>query len=319
MYQVKETAGSERTLVNALRAEVGKAIIGQGYMVDRILIGLLAGGHILLEGVPGLAKSLAASSVAKAVGVGFKRIQFTPDLLPADILGTEIYHQRTGEFIIKKGPIFSNIILADEINRSPAKVQSALLEAMQERQVTIGDETYPLDGPFLVIATQNPLEQQGTYPLPEAQQDRFMLKLKIQYPNKTEEREIIKRYASDDTAEPHIEAVLTKDDIYAMRRDAEKIYLDDKIESYVLDIVFMTRKPSQYITCGASPRASLALIKAAKCRAYIEGRDYCVPDDIKAVAYDVLRHRILLSYEAEAEEITSEHIIEEILESVNLP
>jgi len=310
---------AERDQLAALKKEIAKVIIGQDYMIDRILIGLLAGGHILLEGVPGLAKSLAASTFARVIGVDFKRIQFTPDLLPADILGTEVYQQRTGEFIIKKGPIFSNFILADEINRSPAKVQSALLEAMQERQVSIGETSYPLDRPFLVIATQNPLEQQGTYPLPEAQQDRFMLKLKIKYPKKDEEREIVDRYARDGSDAPDVETVLTREEIFNMRRCADGIYLDDKIADYVLDIVFRTREPSPYIACGASPRASINLIKAAKCRAFIEGRDYAVPDDVKAMAYDVMRHRILLSYEAEAEDITSEKIIEDILDEVNLP
>ena len=309
----------ERKLIAGLKKEINKVIIGQEYMVNRILISLLAGGHILLEGVPGLAKSLTASVVAKAVGVDFKRIQFTPDLLPADILGTEIYHQKTGEFVIKKGPIFSNFILADEINRSPAKVQSALLEAMQEMQVTIGEATYALDKPFFVIATQNPLEQQGTYPLPEAQQDRFMLKLKIQYPQKTEEREIIKRYTKQTTVESSVKPIIKREDIFNMRKCAENIYLDEKIENYVLDIVFKTREPSPYIACGASPRASISLVKAARCRAFIEGRDYVTPDDIKDLAYDVLRHRVLLSYEAEAEDITSEKLIENILDEVNLP
>jgi len=309
----------EMDRVAALRAEISKAIIGQEYMVDRILIGLLAGGHILLEGVPGLAKSLTASTVAQAISVDFKRIQFTPDLLPADILGTEIYQQATGKFIIKKGPIFSNLILADEINRAPAKVQSALLEAMQEKQVTIGEQTYPLDKPFLVIATQNPLEQQGTYPLPEAQQDRFMLKLKIQYPNKAEEREIISRYAWETCPEPDIGPVITREDIFEMRKCVDSIYIDEKIISYVLDIVLKTREPSPYIACGASPRASINLVKTAKCRAFLDRRDYVTPDDIKAMAYDILRHRILLSYEAEAEDITTENLIEEILEKLNLP
>ena len=305
--------------VAALKGEICKVIVGQEYMVDRILIGLLTGGHILLEGVPGLAKSLTASTVAKAIGVDFKRIQFTPDLLPADILGTEIYHQKTGDFIIKKGPIFSNFILADEINRSPAKVQSALLEAMQEKQVSIGDVTYRLDNPFLVIATQNPLEQQGTYPLPEAQQDRFMLKLKIQYPKREEEREVIKRYALEEPVDHGVEAVISREDIFAMRSCVEGIYVDAKIENYILDIVFKTREQSPYIACGASPRASINLVKASKCRAFMAGRDYVVPDDVKAVVYDVLRHRILLSYEAEAEDITSEGLIAGILETVNLP
>ena len=306
-------------LISALKKEVGKVIIGQEYMVDRIITGLLTGGHILLEGVPGLAKSLAASAVARAVSADFKRIQFTPDLLPADILGTEIYNQKTGEFNIKKGPIFSNIILADEINRSPAKAQSALLEAMQEKQVSIGEVTYPLDDPFLVIATQNPLEQQGTYPLPEAQQDRFMLKLVVGYPSRDEEKDIIKRYASDESAVPVIAPVLSREDIAAIRRAVDKVYVDAKIENYVLDIVFKTRAPSRYIACGASPRASLNLIKAAKCRAYMSRRDFVSPDDIKALAFDVLRHRVLLSYEAEAEDITAESLITDILEAVNLP
>jgi MoxR-like ATPase len=306
-------------MVDVLKKEINKTIIGQEYMVDRLLVGLITGGHILLEGVPGLAKSLAASTLAKSVGAGFKRIQFTPDLLPADILGTEIYHQKTGEFIIKKGPIFSNFILADEINRAPAKVQSALLEAMQEKQVTIGETTYPLAEPFLVIATQNPLEQQGTYALPEAQQDRFMLKLIIQYPKKHEEKEIIKRYALEQTPGPVTEPVVSKEDIFAMRACADNIYLDEKIENYVLDIVFKTREPSPYITCGASPRASINLIKAAKCKAFLDGRDYATPDDVKAMVYDVLRHRVLLSYEAEAEELSPEKIIENLLEEVNLP
>lgn len=309
----------ERELVAELKNEIGKVIIGQEYMVDGILIGLLTGGHILLEGVPGLAKSLTASTVAHAVGLSFKRIQFTPDLLPADILGTEIYNQKTGEFVIKKGPIFSNLILADEINRAPAKVQSALLEAMQEKQVSIGDETYHLDEPFMVIATQNPLEQQGTYPLPEAQQDRFMLKLKVEYPTREEEQQILKQYTLSQAAAPGINPVLTQEDIIAMRKCVDRIYLDEKIENYVLDIVLKTREPSPYIACGASPRASINLIKAAKCRAFIMGREYAVPDDVKAVVYDVLRHRILLSYEAEAEDITAEQLIAEILESVNLP
>ena len=309
----------EREMVAALKREVGKVIIGQAYMVDRILIGLLTGGHILLEGVPGLAKSLAVSTVAAAVGVDFKRIQFTPDLLPADILGTEIYHQKTGEFVVKKGPIFSNFILADEINRSPAKVQSALLEAMQEKQVTIGETSHPLDTPFLVIATQNPLEQQGTYPLPEAQQDRFMLKLKIRYPEREEEQEVLRRYTREATSHPEVEAVVSREDIFAMRTCVDNIYLNDKIENYVLDIVFETRKPSPYIACGASPRATINLIKAAKCRAFIAGRDFVVPDDVKTVVHDVLRHRILLSYEAEAEDITAEKLVAGILENVNLP
>lgn len=309
---------NKENIIATLKEEIGKVIIGQDYMIDRILIGLLTGGHILLEGVPGLAKSLTASTIAQIIGVDFKRIQFTPDLLPADILGTEIYNQKTGEFIIKKGPIFSNLVLADEINRAPAKVQSALLEAMQEQQITIGETTYPLENPFLVIATQNPLEQQGTYPLPEAQQDRFMLKLKVQYPDRMEESRIVERFSVKQPVHP-VEKILTGEKIKELRNTIESVYIDDNIKNYILDIVFMTRAKSPYIACGASPRASINLIKAAKGRAFIKGRDYVVPDDVKAMVYDVLRHRILLTYEAEAEEIISERIITDILDRVNLP
>ncbi len=309
---------SRDNIVTTLKEEIGKVIIGQDYMIDRILIGLFTGGHILLEGVPGLAKSLTASTIAEIIGVDFKRIQFTPDLLPADILGTEIYNQKTGEFIIKKGPVFSNLILADEINRAPAKVQSALLEAMQEQQVSIGETTYHLDNPFLVIATQNPLEQQGTYPLPEAQQDRFMMKLKVQYPDRAEESMIIERFSVKQTYTP-INTILTGEKIIELRKQIENIYIDENVKNYILDIVLKTRENSEYIACGASPRASINLIKAAKGRAFLKGRDYVVPDDIKAMVYDILRHRILLTYEAEAEDITSEKIIEDILDKVNLP
>lgn len=307
----------KNSLIKA-KQEIGKVIIGQDYMIDRILIGLLTGGHILLEGVPGLAKSLTASTVAQIIGVDFKRIQFTPDLLPADILGTEIYNQKTGDFIIKKGPIFTNLLLADEINRAPAKVQSALLEAMQEHQITIGEMTYRLSDPFLVIATQNPLEQQGTYPLPEAQQDRFMMMLKVQYPNREEEYRIIDRFSTDRPA-GSLMKILSGMELLELRRQVEGIYIDDSLKNYILDIVFKTRDKSEYIACGASPRASINLIKAAKGRAFLLGRDYVVPDDIKAMVFDVLRHRILLTYEAEAEDITTEKIIADILEQVNLP
>jgi len=310
---------NESNIIASLKEEIHKVIIGQEYMIDRILIGLLTGGHILLEGVPGLAKSLTASTIAQVVGLDFKRIQFTPDLLPADILGTEIYNQKTGEFIIKQGPIFSNLILADEINRAPAKVQSALLEAMQEKQVTIGEKTYPLDKPFLVIATQNPLEQQGTYPLPEAQQDRFMLKLKINYPGRDEERKIIDAFTSEESLQPEIRKILTREDIFRLKKVIDNIHIDENIKNYVLDIVLKTREESGYIACGASPRASISLIKAAKGRAFLKGRSFVVPDDVKAMAYDVLRHRIILSYEAEADNITPENIIANILEQVNLP
>jgi len=309
----------EGKLISSLKAEINKVIIGQEYMVDRILIGILSGGHILLEGIPGLAKSLTASTVARTIGVDFKRIQFTPDLLPADILGTEIYNQKTGEFIIKKGPVFSNLILADEINRAPAKVQSALLEAMQEKQVTIGETTYQLDKPFLVIATQNPLEQQGTYPLPEAQQDRFMLKLKVNYPLRDEERKIIERFSSEESGGTEVREILSRNSIFELRKMADGVYIDENIKNYVLDIVIKTREKSPYIACGASPRASINLIKAAKCRAFLEGRGFVIPDDVKAIVYDVLRHRILISYEAEAEDITAEDIITQILEQINLP
>jgi len=307
------------SIIKSLKNEINKVIVGQDYMIDRIIIGLLTGGHILLEGVPGLAKSLTASTVAKVVGLDFKRIQFTPDLLPADIIGTEIYHQKTGEFVVKKGPVFSNLILADEINRAPAKVQSALLEAMQEMQVTIGETTYPLDQPFFVIATQNPLEQQGTYPLPEAQQDRFMLKLKINYPNREEEKNIMDSFSVEQPGDLNVGKILSREDIFELRNKINSIFVHDNIKNYILDIIFKTREKSPYIACGASPRASINMIKAAKGRAFLEGRDYVIPDDVKAVVYDVLRHRIMLAYEAEAEDMTSEDIITEILEHVNLP
>ena len=307
-------------VIERIKGEIGKVIIGQDYMIDRILIALFTDGHILLEGLPGLAKSLTASTVASVVDLDFKRIQFTPDLLPADIVGTEIYNQQTGQFVTKKGPIFSNLILADEINRAPAKVQSALLEAMQEKQVTIGDITYQLEEPFLVIATQNPLEQQGTYPLPEAQQDRFMFKLKVDYPSREEEMEIMNRFGSwqePEGGEP--EKVLSREDLFRIREEVAGIYVDDNLKNYILDIVFRTREGSPYIECGASPRASLNLVKAARGKAYLQGRDYVLPDDVKSIVYDVLRHRIILSFEAEAEDITVEEIIADILEEVNLP
>ncbi len=305
-------------MLKLLKAEIGKSVIGQDYMIDRILIGMFTGGHILLEGVPGLAKSLTVNTIADVMDTEFKRIQFTPDLLPADILGTQIYHQSTGEFVTKKGPLFSNIILADEINRAPAKVQSALLEAMQEKQITIGDKTYKLERPFLVLATQNPLEQEGTYPLPEAQQDRFMLKLKVDYPTKEEERKVIDLLTGEKT-DIKLNKVLDKGKILDIRKLIDKIYVDDKIKNYVLDIIFKSREKSDYINCGASPRASINLILASKGRAFLEGRGYVTPDDIKDIAYDVLRHRLLLSYEAEAEELKVEDIIQKLLEDVVLP
>lgn len=310
---------SERDLISAVKNELHKVIIGQEYMLDRLIVGLLTGGHILLEGVPGLAKSLTGTSISKVIGIDFKRIQFTPDLLPADIIGTEIYKQTTGEFVVKKGPIFSNLILADEINRAPAKVQSALLEAMQEKHVTIGEKTYQLDKPFLVIATQNPLEQQGTYMLPEAQQDRFMLKLKIKYPNRSEELVIINRFSRNENSDLEINEILTKSQLFEMRKKIDGVYVDQSIFNYVVDIIFKTRENSQYIECGASPRASINLIKVAKCKAFMTGRNYVIPDDVKSMVYDVLRHRIIISYEAEADNVTAENIIADILEKVNLP
>ena len=320
--QINEKVQDKAAVVGEIKAEIGKVIIGQDYMVDRILIGIFTGGHILLEGVPGLAKSLTANITARVLGIDYKRIQFTPDLLPADVVGTEIYNHNAGEFTTEKGPIFSNLILADEINRAPAKVQSALLEAMQEKQVTIGDETYTLDKPFFVLATQNPLEQQGTYPLPEAQQDRFMLKLTIDYPAKQEEKEIINRFTTtgkNNLDEFALNKIVTKEEILELQELVKDIYVDENLKDYVLDIIFKTREESDYISCGASPRASINLILAAKGKAFLEGRGYVVPEDIKEVVYDVLRHRILLSYEAEAEGVTQEDIIYDILESVNLP
>lgn len=306
--------------------EIRKVIVGQDYMVERIIIGLLADGHILIEGVPGLAKTLTVSTIAQALDVEFKRIQFTPDLLPADITGTLIYNQKTSDFTPKKGPLFANFILADEINRAPSKVQSALLEAMQERQVTLGDETYQLPKPFLVMATQNPLEQEGTYPLPEAQLDRFMLKLKVQYPAKHEEKEILKRMVKTTVFE--IARIFNPQAIMAMRKEVEAIYMDDKLYDYIVDIVFATRTPGvyrnlkeleNYIDFGASPRASICLAKAAKAHAYLENRNYVIPDDIKAISKDVLRHRIILSYEAEAEQYDSDMIISKIFDEVEVP
>jgi len=308
-----------------LREDVAKVIVGQDYMVDRLLMALIADGHVLIEGVPGLAKTMAVKAVADALHTGFSRIQFTPDLLPADLIGTEIYRPQHLDFMVKTGPIFSNLVLADEINRAPAKVQSALLEAMQERQVTIGDQTHILPDPFLVLATQNPIEQEGTYPLPEAQVDRFMLKLKVGYPNKEEEKEILRRMASRNI--PKIEPVLTLEDIERMRQVADQVYLDPKIEDYIVDVVFATREPAVYklekleklIDYGASPRASIYLAQTAKVQAFMSGRAYVTPQDVKTVGPDVLRHRILLSYEAEAQDLTSEDVVQEIFNTVDVP
>ena len=316
----------ESVFVEALRREMGRVIVGQQHLVDTLLIGLLSNGHILLEGVPGLAKTLAITTLSKAVDAKFARIQFTPDLLPADLIGTLIYSQRNEEFTVKRGPIFANFILADEINRSPAKVQSALLEAMQEGQVTIGDNTYALPKPFLVLATQNPLEQEGTYPLPEAQVDRFMLKAKISYPKRNEELDIIRMNLNGGSL-PAVNKVVTPEDIIRAREVVSKVYMDEKIEKYIVDIVFATREPSEYkldhlqklIAYGGSPRASISLAKAAKAYAFIQRRGYVIPEDVRAVCHDVLRHRIGLTYEAEAENITTEQIITDILNNVIVP
>jgi len=321
---IGERIEKESGFVATLLSEIDKVIVGQRYMVERLLIGLLADGHVLIEGVPGLAKTLAVRTLSRAIETSFQRIQFTPDLLPADLIGTLVYNPETGGFTTKKGPIFSNIILADEINRAPAKVQSALLEAMQERQVTIGDETHRLGSPFLVLATQNPIEQEGTYPLPEAQVDRFMLKLKVTYPSREEELEIMERMAGG--KEPEAAAVVTPDTILRARGLVTDIYVDDKIKQYILDIVFATREPSEFgldltelISYGASPRASIYLSIAARAHAFLQRRAYVTPEDIKAIAMDVLRHRVIVTYEAEAEELTSEDVVQRILDNVEVP
>ena len=319
--QLNEKIKQESAFVDLLFSEIGKVIVGQKEMVERLVVGLLGNGHILLEGVPGLAKTLAIKTLASAMKSKFQRIQFTPDLLPADLIGTQIYNQRDGNFLIRKGPIFSNFILADEINRAPAKVQSALLEAMQERQVTIGEQTFKLEEPFLVLATQNPIEQEGTYPLPEAQVDRFMLKVKITYPNRKEERDIM-RYNINNTL-----GVIAPADILKGRQLIQEVYMDEKIEKYILDIVFATRKPKEFgldgltglISYGASPRASIYLAMGAKAMAFIKRRGYVIPEDVRGICYDVMRHRVAVTYEAEAEEITSESVISEILNKIEVP
>ncbi|MCL2683311.1 MAG: MoxR family ATPase [Bacteroidales bacterium] len=323
--ELNEKIQQESAFVDMLSMELKKTIVGQKHMIERLLIGLLANGHILLEGVPGLAKTLAIKSLAESIDAKFSRIQFTPDLLPADLLGTMIYSQKQEQFVTKKGPIFANFILADEINRAPAKVQSALLEAMQERQVTIGETTYKLDDPFLVLATQNPIEQEGTYPLPEAQVDRFMLKLVIGYPKKEEEKQIIRQNILNEY--PKVSQILKPADIIKARTLTREVYLDEKIENYITDIVFATRFPSEYklekfkdlISFGGSPRASINLALASKAYAFIKRRGYVIPEDVRAICHDVLRHRIGLTYEAEAENITTEDIINEILNTVEVP
>lgn len=322
---LNERIAEQSSFISLLKAEMGKVIVGQTKMVDRLLVGMLTRGHILLEGVPGLAKTLAVSTLSKAIDTQFQRIQFTPDLLPADLIGTMIYNQKSGEFVPKKGPVFSNIILADEINRAPAKVQSALLEAMQERQVTIGDTTYPLPAPFLVLATQNPIEQEGTYPLPEAQVDRFMLKLKIVYPTREEEREILSRMSTGTV--PSVAKIIDAAKILESEKIVHEVYVDPKVEEYIVNLVFATREPGNaglkdledLIDFGASPRATLFLTRAARAHAFIRGRGYVTPEDVKSIGMDVLRHRVILTYEAEAENITPEDVIQKVFDGVEVP
>ncbi len=322
---LNEKIKNESAFIDLLMNEIGKVIVGQKAMVERLIIGLLGNGHVLLEGVPGLAKTLAIKTLAAAMKAKFQRIQFTPDLLPADLIGTQIYNQKDGNFLIRKGPIFSNFILADEINRAPAKVQSALLEAMQERQITIGESTFKLEEPFLVLATQNPIEQEGTYPLPEAQVDRFMLKIKITYPERAEELSIMHQNLS--MVETIINPVISPEQILKARHLLTEIYIDEKIEKYILDIVFATRNPKEFglnnladlISYGASPRATINLAIGAKAMAFIKRRGYVIPEDVRAICLDVMRHRLAVTYEAEAEEITSENVIQEILNKVIVP
>ena len=324
--ELNEQIRRESAFIDEIKTEIGKVIVGQHYMIERLLIALLTNGHVLLEGVPGLAKTLTVNTLSKTIETKFQRIQFTPDLLPADLLGTLIYNQKEGEFSTKKGPIFANIILADEINRSPAKVQSALLESMQERQVTIGEETYPLDDPFLVLATQNPIEQEGTYPLPEAQVDRFMLKITVGYPEKGEEKEILHRMAKTENTLSS-QPVVKPEKIVDARGVVDNVYMDEKIEDYIIDLVFATRDPAEYgieelaplIQYGASPRASIYLALASKAHAFLRHRGYVTPDDVRAIGKDVLRHRVIVSFEAEAEEITPEDVINEVFAAVEVP
>jgi MoxR-like ATPase len=324
--QLNDKIQASASFVDKLESEIAKVIVGQQYMVSRLLIGLLSNGHVLLEGVPGLAKTLSIKSLAQTIHAKFSRIQFTPDLLPADVIGTMIYNQQTHQFVVRKGPIFANFILADEINRAPAKVQSALLEAMQERQVTIGDSTFQLDQPFLVLATQNPIDQEGTYPLPEAQVDRFMLKVLIDYPSKKEEQMIIRQNV-EGMQQPSLKQVVSIQEVLKARELVREVYVDEKVENYILDIVFATRTPEKYrleklkplISYGGSPRASINLALAAKAYAFINKRGYVVPDDVRSIARDVMRHRMGLTYEAEAENVTSEHIVGEILKTVQVP
>ncbi|MEM1347952.1 MAG: MoxR family ATPase [Myxococcota bacterium] len=322
----RERFRAQSAFVDRLTRELSRAVIGQRYMVERLLIGMLTNGHVLLEGVPGLAKTLTVKSLASCIALDFARIQFTPDLLPADLIGTMIFDQSTRDFAPRMGPVFTNVLLADEINRAPAKVQSALLEAMQERQVTIGDTTYPLDRPFLVLATQNPIEQEGTYPLPEAQVDRFMLMIRVGYPSKDEERQILD-LVTERAGEPQLETVTTPEEIMEAQRAVRDVHIASELKDYVVDIIHATRDPDAYelksvrdfIEFGASPRATIFMTMAAKAHAFIRGKDAVYPEDIKAIAYDVLRHRIILTYEAEAEEFTPERVIETILETIEVP
>lgn len=315
----------ESQFIDKMKVEISKVIVGQTEMVDGILMGLLTGGHILLEGVPGLAKTLTISSVAQSISLGFQRIQFTPDLLPTDLIGTMIFNPKSGEFAPKKGPVFTNIVLADEINRAPAKVQSALLEAMAEKQVTIGEQSYKLENPFLVLATQNPLEQEGTYPLPEAQMDRFMFKINVVYPTKGDELEILNRMGKND--KPQINPVITKEDLLRSSEKADMIYVDQKIKNYIVDLIMASREPSKYglarianlIQVGASPRATISLLRAAKAHAFLKGRGYVTAEDIKAIGYHVLRHRLILTYEAEAENIRTDDVIKDIFTQIEVP
>jgi MoxR-like ATPase len=328
MYDVRalnELVAKESAFVDRLSNEVGKVIVGQQYMVERIMVGLLTGGHVLLEGVPGLAKTLTVRTLCDAIHAKFARIQFTPDLLPADLIGTVVYNQQKGEFTSKLGPIFANLVLADEINRAPAKVQSALLEAMQERQVTIGDKTYPLPEPFVVMATQNPIEQEGTYALPEAQVDRFMLMVKVGYPSRDEERKIMDRMTAPELARP--ETAVTPAELLDARKVVKQVYVDEKVKDYIVEVVFATREPAKHglkdlaplIEYGASPRASIALNLAARAHAFLRHRGYVTPEDVKAIGPDVLRHRLVLTYEADAEEVTSEQVIKRVFEAVEVP
>jgi MoxR-like ATPase len=321
---IRRSVEAQSKFIARMRSEIGRIVVGQQYMIDRLLVGMLANGHVLIEGVPGLAKTTAVKALAQAMDCNFNRIQFTPDLLPADLIGTQIYSPKDGTFTTKKGPVFGNIILADEINRAPAKVQSALLEAMQERQVTIGDTTYPLDAPFMVLATQNPIEQEGTYPLPEAQVDRFMLKLRINYPSKAEEREIMDRV--DMLHETKVDPVVMKREVLEARETVNQIYVDDKAKNYIVDIVQATRNPeafglqiSHLIEYGASPRATIYLQQAARALAFLQGEGNVFPNDVKQVAMDILRHRVIVTYEAEAENMTSEDVVRQILDAVPVP